>query len=170
MGMEPELKRLGDFLDKLRKESDRGAVLISASILDEQLKEVLRAFFTDSKSSKELIEGTNAPLGTFSSRINSCYGLGLIQKNEFEELNTIRKIRNEFAHKWDDGDFMTPRIKDLTMNLPWTGPSGTHLETNAKERFNFMVVMLLTDLLWRVRLVEMEKRVDRIWPNKGRDN
>jgi len=167
--MESEVNRLFGFLDKLRKESDRGAVLISAAILDEQLKDILKAFLTNSKSSNELLESSNAPLGTFSSRINSCYSLGLIQKNEFEELNTIRKIRNEFAHKWNDADFTTPKIKDLTMNLPWTGPSKTDLEKNPKERFNFMVVMLLTDLLWRVRLVEQEKRVDRIWPNKGRD-
>ena len=35
---EPEIEELGQFLFKLNKESDRGAVLIAATILDERLK------------------------------------------------------------------------------------------------------------------------------------
>jgi len=165
-----DVDELFNFLDKLRKESDRGAVLISGAILEERLSDILHAFLLDHRTSVELLDGSNAPLGTFSSKINACYSLGLIQKNEFEELNTIRKIRNEFAHKWDNLDFATSKIKDLTMNLPWTGgPSDSKLQFIPKERFSFAVSMLLTDLLWRAKLVALEKRIDRIWPDKGRD-
>ncbi len=95
---EPEIEELGQFLHKLNKESDRGAVLISGIILDERLKNILTSFLLRHKTSEELLEGFNAPLGTFSARISACFALGRIQKNEFEELNLIRKIRNEFAH------------------------------------------------------------------------
>lgn len=89
---EPEIEELGRFLSEFNKESDRGAVLIAGTMLDDRLKEILKSFLADSKSSVDLLEGFNAPLGTFSSRIAACFSLGLIQKNEFEELNIIRKI------------------------------------------------------------------------------
>lgn len=165
---EPEIEELGRFLNKFNKESDRGAVLVAGTMLDERLKEILKSFLSDSKSSSDLLEGFNAPLGTFSSRIAACLSLGLIQKNEFDELNTIRKIRNEFAHTWDNTSFETGIVKDLCSRLPWLGP--TELEANSKprERFNFAIAILLTDFLWRARLVLKERRQERIWPNKSR--
>lgn len=91
---EPEILELAEFAQEFNRESDRGAALIAASLLDERLKGILQAFFLDSKVSYELLNGANAPLGTFSSRISASYALGLIQKNELDEINLIRKIRN----------------------------------------------------------------------------
>jgi DNA-binding MltR family transcriptional regulator len=165
---EPEIEELGQFLFKLNKESDRGAVLIAATILDERLKNILSSFLLNHKATDELLEGFNAPLGTFSSRISACFALGLIQKNEFDEMNLIRKIRNEFAHTWDNTDFDSGKVRDLCLKLPWTGPSDLEATSSTKQRFNFAIAILLTDLLWRSRLVDREKRVERIWPNKSR--
>ena len=94
----PHLKEFTAFIDMLNKESDRGAVLISTGYLEEQLKQTLLAYFIEEKSVVSLVEGGNAPLGTFSARITSCYALGLINEDELHDLNQIRRIRNEFAH------------------------------------------------------------------------
>jgi DNA-binding MltR family transcriptional regulator len=40
----------------------------------------------------------NQPLGDFSNKIKMCYCLGLIDKIIRDDLNLIRKIRNEFTH------------------------------------------------------------------------
>jgi mannitol operon repressor len=165
---EPEVEELGRFLNKFYKESDRGAVLVAGTILDERLKEILKSFLSDSKSTLDLLEGFNAPLGTFSSRIVACLSLGLIQKNEFDELNTIRKIRNEFAHTWDNTSFETDVIKDLCSKLPWLGPAELKVNSTPRQKFNFTIAILLTDFLWRARLVLKERRQERIWPNKTR--
>jgi DNA-binding MltR family transcriptional regulator len=121
--------------------------------------------FFDVDESIELLEGKNAVLGIFSARINACYCLGLIQENEFKELNIIRKIRNEFGHKWKDISFETRKINDLCFNLPWLGP--IELEengsSNAKSRFNMAVAILLTDLLWRPHIIQNEKRTSKIY-------
>ncbi|HVG34405.1 MAG TPA: MltR family transcriptional regulator [Pyrinomonadaceae bacterium] len=164
----PEILELAGFTQEFNNESDRGAALVAASLLDERLKGILQAFFLDSNVSNELLNGANAPLGTFSSRISAAYALGLIQKNEFDELNFIRKIRNEFGHKWKDVNFNNAPITDLCRNLPWLGPSDTGEENKPRNRFNFAVIVLLTDLLWRERLVSQEKRTERIWPNRMR--
>lgn len=166
----PEYQELSIFLSEFHNESDRGAALVAASLLDEQLRDVLFAFFADVPTSKELLEGMNAPLGTFSSRLSAAYSLGLIQENEYREINIIRKIRNEFGHKWRGVDFKNQKIHDLCMQLPWLGPDDC-TEAEKKDprlRFNFEVAFIAFDLIWRSVLVKREKRQLKIWSNKMR--
>lgn len=164
----PEILELADFTREFNQESDRGAALVAAALLDERLKNILQAFFLKSKVSSELINGSIAPLGTFSSRTSVAYALGLIQRNEFDEISLIRKIRNQFGHRWEAVTFHTAPIADQCRSLPWLGPSDTGEENNPRARFNFAVVILLTDLLWREKLVSREQRTERVWPNRAR--
>lgn len=97
MNTEIEITELSEFLHEFNKESDRGAVLNAAAVLDDWLAKVLQSFLADNKSSKELLEGFNAPLGTFSAKAAAAHALGLIQDNEYKEITIIRKIRNEFG-------------------------------------------------------------------------
>lgn len=107
------------YINRLNSESDLGAVLISASLMDELLRRTLLAHLVEVPESKNLIEGGNAPLGTFSSRILAAYCHGLIDKTEFDECNRLRRIRNEFAHDMDT-TFSMKRIKDLCGNLHYS--------------------------------------------------
>jgi mannitol operon repressor len=165
---EPELRELARFSSEFNKESDRGAVLIAGSRFDEVLEAILGAFFCNTSSANDLLEGFSAPLGTFSSRASACHALGLIEDNEFEEITLIRKIRNEFGHKWKGISFDSQKIKNLTLRLPWLGPVEYQKSSSPRARFNFAVVILLTDLLWRERLVMREKARARTWPSKTR--
>lgn len=165
---EPEVETLSRFLHEFNKESDRGAALVAASMLDERLKEILESFFTSSKASQDLLSGFNAPLGTFSSRVSAAFALGLIQENEFKEITLIRKIRNEFGHGWEPLSFDSSSVANLCKQLPWLGPAEYEKDATARARFNAAVAILLTDLLWRVRLVGKEQRVSRVWPHKAR--
>src|SRR5688500_5397628 len=94
----PNLKDFLPFMHELRHESERGAVLISCSYLEELLREILRSFLLDKAETEKLLEGFNAPLGTFSARATAAFCCGLITQGEFKEITTLRKIRNEFAH------------------------------------------------------------------------
>ena len=165
---EPEVETLGRFLNEFNKESDRGAALVAASMLDERLKEILRSYFIATKASQDLLFGFNAPLGTFSARASAAFVLGLIQENEFKEITLIRKIRNEFGHGWEPQSFDSGSVASLCGQLPWLGPAEYEKEATARARFNAAVAILLTDLLWRVRLVAKEQRVARVWPHKAR--
>jgi hypothetical protein len=165
---EPEINELGQFLDEFNKETDRGAALTATAYLDERLNDILTSFFVDAKEVQELLYGFNAPLGTFSAKITSAYALGLIQPNEYEELNIIRKVRNEFGHSWQGVSFKSGKVSDLCALLPWLGPEELEAQSGARERFNFAVAILLIDLLWRARIVKKEKRKIKNWPNKTR--
>src|SRR5258708_18194129 len=80
----PHLKDFLRFLPELNKESDRGRVLISCSYLDQMLREILLAFLRDTKLSLQLVEGFNAPLGTFSARATATYAMGLITNRDYK--------------------------------------------------------------------------------------
>lgn len=165
---DPEMVELAKFLAVLNTESDRGAVLIAGSRLDEVLLGILSAFLRKTKSANELLEGFNAPLGTFASRVSMCHALGLIEDHEYNEITLMRKVRNEFGHKWKDISFDAPKIRGLVEKLPWLGPPEHEAGATLKSRFNAAVVILLTDLLWRQRLVGRERVGRRTWPNKTR--
>lgn len=165
----PEVHKLQEFLAVFNSETDRGAALVAASMLDERLQEILTAFFVKSQEVSDLLAGFNAPLGTLSSRASVTLALGLLQRNEFKEITLIRKIRNEFGHGWEPMSFSSNRIAGLTRQLPWLGPTEYEVSSTLRTRFNFAVSVLLTDLVWRVRLVEQEKRTCRVWPNKVRE-
>jgi len=165
---EPEIEQLGKFLASFNEESDRGASLVAASMLDDRLAQVLSAFFIESSAATDLISGFNAPLGTFSSRASAAAALGLIEENEFREITLIRKIRNEFGHGWEPLTFESENVAVHARKLPWLGPTELEETSDNRARFNFAVAILLTDLIWRVRLVSSERRTSKKWPNKSR--
>lgn len=168
---EPEIEDLSKFMQNFNKESDRGAVLLAASIIDEWLSEILSNFLKDDVVTKELIFGFNAPLGTFSARTKMAFSLSLIEKREYEEINIIRKIRNEFGHNWQGVDFSSEKIEKECNKLGWFGPYDIPSENfTSRNKFNFVIVALLTDLLWRKRLVKKEKIVEKTWDYKNRKN
>lgn len=89
-----------DLVNKeIENQSDRALVLLCAAIIDEQLEFILKTFLIEDNQIQERIFDNNAPLSTFSAKNNFCYYLGLISKHEYNTINTIRKIRNKFAHE-----------------------------------------------------------------------
>jgi DNA-binding MltR family transcriptional regulator len=88
------------------QESDRGCILIGGAMLDELMRAMLQAYFIEEKKVvARLLDGGDAPLGTFSSRIALCRALGLIPEELHHDLEIVRKIRNDAAHfEWSRED------------------------------------------------------------------
>ena len=86
------------YLEVLSEESNRGAVLVTASMLDDVLTKLLLARLAEGKSATKLLTGFNAPLGTFSAKVAAARATGLISEEWRRELDLLRGIRNEFAH------------------------------------------------------------------------
>lgn len=163
----PEIESLNALLSELGEETDRGACLVGASYIDEELEEIISAFTIDRIDPEELFGGPAAPISTFSSKSLVAYSLGLITETEYSEITLIRRIRNEFAHSWEDIDFETESISNRVDNLPWRGPEDDDSRHDPRQRFTMAVAMLLGDLLWRRRLVEKEKRYHKEWPHRA---
>lgn len=91
-----------DFAFKLTNESERGAILIGASKVEEYLERLIISILpSDSKSYKNRLFKYPGALSSFSGKIELPYAFRIIDKRLYNSLNTLRKIRNQAAHSSD---------------------------------------------------------------------
>ena len=137
-------------IEELQHESDRGVALLGAAYLDTALKSLLEASFAGGKTViDKLLNNPNAPLGTFSSRIAIAYGLGHIGVNYFQTLESIREIRNYFAHFRRRLSFEDPEIRKLietNLKLPYILPYPAPDLSLMRNRYIWTTAMILNYL------------------------
>lgn len=154
----PQLAEFIEYVDELGRESDRGAVLVAATRIEELLGEAIAARLVNHPDTNQLLVGFNAPLGTFSARILAALALGVISEIEYRRCTTIRKIRNEFAHKlrvtFDDR-----KIIDLCENLDITRPFNGSL----RDQFASAASVTVAHLTRRAEHVSKERLIWKFW-------
>jgi len=111
-------ENLGFFYYQMDGESDRGAVIVSVSLIDELLTNLVKAKLAPSlEKSDELFDASFSPFGSFSAKIDLAYRIGVIEPNVRKSLHLLRKIRNDFAHLIDvkgfDDSSTQDRIREL---------------------------------------------------------
>ena len=137
------MKDVLSFRKSITSESDRGAVLMSAAYLDDQLKELLaKRLVQDKKISRRAFD-FNGPLGTFSSRIDFAYLLGILPKNARLDLHIIRAIRNQFAHYAAPLSYEDEKVKPLCNRLVF---HGSKIEVSGGAKFRRSVMGLLSHI------------------------
>jgi len=105
----------------LYRESDRGAAVVAASLLDKKLEDLVRTYFESvSSPSKGMVDSLfapMAPLSSFSAKIHLCFLMGLLDKEQLHDLDLVRKLRNDFAHSSGEADFTDPAITNRMREL-----------------------------------------------------
>lgn len=100
------------------EDSDRGAAIVAASFVENFIEYKLRHLM---RSDDANVLGStfeqDGPLATFSSKIKMGFLLRLLGKKARNELDTIRKIRNYFAHKLEDSKFSQSPFREWCNNL-----------------------------------------------------
>lgn len=100
--------------DILLNESDRGAVLVATSFVEEAMEHLLRAVFTaksPNKNSEEFVPqieqllepGTRSSIGDFASRISVSFVIGIIDSDMKQSLDELRELRNSYSHRKKKG-------------------------------------------------------------------
>ena len=91
----------------LLNQSDRGAALIAGSFVDAVLALALQCHLVQMSERRmaDLFEGPTAPLGTFAARIGMGRALGVFGDQTHATLQSIKGIRNVFAHALRPLDF-----------------------------------------------------------------
>jgi hypothetical protein len=90
------------FINELRMESDRSAVIIAASYLDKLLEKRLLKFFVKGNSdARNKLFDMNGPFSSSFSKIEALFCLGDIHLSARNDLHVLRKLRNHCAHKWN---------------------------------------------------------------------
>lgn len=128
------LDSLNRFMGLVGKQDDRAMILSLATFLEDSLGRLLLAYFRTCTATKELIEGFNAPLGTFGSRIKAAYAVGLIAEDQYKDMEILRKVRNHFAHDWEGVTLARNDIKALIGQLSGYTVNHKPIEGGAREK------------------------------------
>jgi hypothetical protein len=102
---------------ELENGSDRSAVISAAACVEDQLTEIFKALLEKDEGVFQQLFCAGGALGSFSSKIALGYLLGLYDLSMKRELETIKSIRNIFAHEQRAQDFGFGRCRDLANNL-----------------------------------------------------
>lgn len=161
------LVKFWPYIELLNNESDRGAVLISTGYLEQQLSGILLAFTLQVPQATDLVDGHNAPLGTFSARIAAAYALGLITEREHHDLTLLRRIRNDFAHDMLVS-FDTPSVVDRCKLLKskasdYGSDELGEVRLDPSGQFKSAAVNLILNLVNRAHYVALERCKPRTW-------
>lgn len=137
-------------MDALRNEtSDRAVAIVGAAYLDDRLAQTLRAFFINrDKPTRELLS-THGPLGAFGARIHIAFCLGLLDEDEYQDLGTIHKIRNAFAHQTGGLSFEEHSIAqrcDCLQLLKNSSSAQLYLSYSRRDRYITTVAAIIAAL------------------------
>jgi hypothetical protein len=160
---EDEPKRLLELFKELQSTSDRVAVISATAFLDDSLGVALRARFVPLGNgwADKIFSGSGGPLSTLSSKIVIGYALGLYGPITRKDLDTIRNVRNSFAHTALPLDFSDAEIIEKCDKL--TTPERRALDpvfsgfgksfdiSSARGRFIYTTRSLATVLLLYAR-------------------
>jgi DNA-binding MltR family transcriptional regulator len=119
----PEFDRFEKIMNELFCDNERAAVLVAVALIDDLVNELIIKYTFIENDEDIVAELTdpmrNSPLGTFVSRIKFAYAIGLISKEQMNDLKIVAKIRNMFAHRTTIS-FQDPEVITLCSKLEKT--------------------------------------------------
>ena len=83
---------------QMLEERGRGAVLVGVARVDAALERLLQAVLLPARGPGDTFFQPDRPLGSFGARITLAARLGLIEQPVEQALQTLRRVRNGFAH------------------------------------------------------------------------
>lgn len=105
---------------ELRKESERGCVVLAFAWMDDQLATNLRKYLLPSVQQSEKADellGVGRPIGDAATKIDLCLRLGILQPNTHKSLHMFRRLRNDFAHLASNISFQDQSIHDRVVAI-----------------------------------------------------
>jgi hypothetical protein len=97
---------------QMLQERGRGAVLVGAARVDAALERLLQAVLLPAPGSMDPFFQPDRPLGSFGARITLAARLGLIEPPVEQALQTLRRVRNAFAHSTTTATLTDPGHAD----------------------------------------------------------
>jgi len=160
------LPETADFLRELSGESDRAAIILASSMLDDLLANAIAMAmpFDLLVEDMEEVFRQGGPLGSFSSRIEVASLFGVIERETFEQLSLLREMRNACAHTKHPITFQDPKLASVAMNLfePRGSVPRVMAEKHLKGAFELEVSFLTLVLSLGSRAAAMAERNEAI--------
>lgn len=163
---EPLIDELNSLLEVLDDHDDRGLVLSLATFAEDTLGRLLVGYMREEKQAKQLVDGFNAPLGTFAARTKAALVIGLIGREQYDDLEILRRVRNSFAHDWQGVSLDRNDIKALLGQLHAYTFNNIRIKGDERERLRGAITTILIEL--RVLIKELKRKGRRIPVVAGR--
>jgi hypothetical protein len=93
---------------QMLEERGRGAVLVGVARVDAALEHLLQAVMAPAASKDDGLFLPERPLGSIGAKVALASRLGLIDAAVERALNTLRKLRNAFAHSAESASLSNP--------------------------------------------------------------
>jgi DNA-binding MltR family transcriptional regulator len=133
-------------VEDLQRETDRGAALLAAAFLDDVLELLLRAAFVDDQEAINKLLSAGRPLESFGTRSHVAWCTGLLGQDIYADLNLIREIRNDYAHRHPTS-FEAVGIRDKCKRLKCVSVLVVDDECTARHRFIASVALIANHLI-----------------------
>lgn len=132
-----------DHIKRLKNESDRGVMILAATMVEDALLVALQKITkgADNSEMRAKIYHGDGPLASFSKRITFAQALGIISKEVARQMHIVREVRNTAAHAHVTMDFSVQEVKDALGTL-LEGEQADDLETWDAERVRFFYLGL----------------------------
>lgn len=133
------------FVSELGGESDRAAVILASSLLDDLLANAIamKMPFDILTTDMEDLFRQGGPLDSFSSRTNIACTFGIIEEDTYKQLTILREMRNACAHSKHKIDFKTPVLANVALHFFKNGSlSEALVSKNMKVAFTLEVAFL----------------------------
>jgi DNA-binding MltR family transcriptional regulator len=93
-------EKLKNITEELESQSDRGAAIIAAAIVDNFLADAIQTRLILTADVKDRLFGgeANGPLAHFAAKIDIGFAIGILNDPMWSDLHDVRRIRNRFAH------------------------------------------------------------------------
>lgn len=128
------LANLNRFLSLVGSHDDSAMVLSLATFIEDTLGRLLLAYFRNCKTTRELVEGFSAPLGALGTRTKAAYAFGLLTKEQYQDIEILRKVRNQFAHNWEGVSLSRSDIQSMIGQLSGYTLDQSPIEGGARDK------------------------------------
>ena len=148
---------------------ERAIAIVGATFLDNVLEHMLVNFMVEDEKEARRLVGVDCPLGTFSSRVTTAYCLGLVCKTVRDDLRTVGKIRNKFAHQLEAAFDLEP-VRGWCLSLKWHEFSmmmKAPADATPRDVFKVGVNQLIAHLNGMLGVARLERRRIRDEDNGG---
>ncbi|MGO9107902.1 MAG: hypothetical protein ACLP9L_01600 [Thermoguttaceae bacterium] len=92
------LRCLHSLESEFQGQTDRGAAIIGASLVEAQLPKFIIAHLRNDTDETRRMFGRGQAIESFGSQITFAYAIGLVSEDVYKDLDCIREIRNACAH------------------------------------------------------------------------
>lgn len=149
----------GEFLRDIHGKSDRAVAIIGAALLNAHIEQLLKALFVDDPLQVDLMLDSDRAIGSFGARIRLAYLLGLVSREEFDDLAAINRIHEVFSREIEEVGFTDLPVRAWSLDLILPTKIMLAGETrNPREMYVFTVALMLRQLDRRIYSANRQRR------------